>query len=87
MGILTEANKKANKFLGLDYITLGMMKNDFMPFIAFFLLYFVHMIFICSIVFSIVKMNSIIQVLVSVLLWFVITFVYRKLANKIIHRD
>lgn len=87
MGILTDANKKANKFLGLDYLTLAMMKNDFMPFIAFFLLYIVHMIFICAIVFSIVNMNSVIQVLGSVLLWFIITFIYRKLANKILQKE
>lgn len=86
MSIITEANYKANIFLGLDYVTFAMTRNDFKGFIVFVLLYIVHMIFVGTIVLSIVNMIGIIQIISGVLLWFIITFIYWKLANKLIYK-
>lgn len=82
---IIEANYISNKFLGLDYVTFAMIRNNFKGLIAFVLLFIVHMIFVGTIVLSIVNMIGIIQIISGVLLWFVITFIYRKLANKVIY--
>lgn len=84
MKILADANEKANAFLGLDYLTVAMANNNFKAFTTFSLLYIVHMIFVISIILSIINMYGINQMIGGLLLWLVITYVFRKVANKVI---
>ncbi|MEB8123142.1 hypothetical protein NGH46_13550 [Staphylococcus xylosus] len=87
MKILANANKKANVFLGLDYLTFAIANKSFKAFITFALLYIVHIIFVISITLSIINMYEVIQIIGGLLLWIVITYVFRKVASKVIFEN
>lgn len=87
MKILVNANKKANVFLGLDYLTFAIANQNFKAFITFALLYIVHIIFVISITLSIINMYGVIQIIGGFLLWIVITYVFRKVASKVIYKN
>lgn len=87
MKILANANKKANVFLGLDYLTFAIANKSFKAFITFALLYIVHIIFVISITLSIINMYGVIQIIGGLLLWIVITYVFRKVASKVIFEN
>lgn len=82
MQLLAYANKKANEFLGLDYLTIGLKTNSNSAFVCFTLLYVLHIIFVVFALFLIINMFSIFKIIGAILLWIVITYVFKKIANK-----
>lgn len=90
MKILANLNKKVNAFLGLDYLTFAMANINFKAFMTFVVLYIVHISFVISITLSIINMYGVIQIiggLLLLLLWIVITYVFRKVASNVIYKN
>ncbi|MCG7340352.1 hypothetical protein MHZ36_13900 [Staphylococcus sp. ACRSN] len=84
MNLLREANRKANIFLGLDYLNIGMVGSNFAAIIVFTLLYIIHMAFLVSTVLLIINTYSITKFIGAVLVWVVVTYVYRITTNKLV---